>query len=185
MIPSLRRVGFRTFTERLALGLVVTFVTVVLAGCTDADGDISRASPASASSAQAGGSANFVARMDALLADVNQVKDPGAVVSVPARPTVVQRQHGVQTMIIRDEDAGTWTPGKYRLVVRCAGEGVLVAHLSLGGRSNIRQLDACTAATMTDAVEVQLDQPAHNSVVVIVPAGESMAAVGYQIEKVG
>lgn len=165
-----------------ALGLVVTGV---LAGCTEGDGDVTRASPAPTSSSQASGSTDFVARMDGLMAAVNKVQDPSAVVSVPARPTVVQRQQGVQTMIIRDEDAGAWGPGKYRLVVRCAGEGLLVAHLSLGGRSNIRELDACTAATMTDTVEVQVDRATHNSVVVIVPAGESMAAVAYQIEKVG
>ncbi|NYG07449.1 hypothetical protein BJ986_001936 [Phycicoccus badiiscoriae] len=131
-------------------------------------------------------SASFVARMDALMASVNRLQDAdgGAVVSVPARPTVVQRPTGLQTMIIRDEDAGAWRPGTYRLVVRCAGEGVLVAHFSLGERSVIRQLDACTAATSTDSLELSIDRAAQKSVVVVVPAGESMGAVGYQVHKV-
>ena len=62
---------------------------------------------------------------------------------------------------------------------------MLVARFCLGERSAIRQLDDCTAASSTVAVEVELDRVARNSVVVIVPAGESMAAVSYQIEKVG
>jgi hypothetical protein len=122
--------------------------------------------------------------MDALMASVNRMQDSDAVVSVPARPTVVQRTTGLQTMIIRDEDAGAWAPGTYRLVVRCAGEGVLVAHFSLGKRSVIRQLNDCEATTSTDSLELTLDQAAQKSVVVVVPAGESMGAVGYQIEKV-
>jgi hypothetical protein len=122
--------------------------------------------------------------MDALMVSVNRMQDADAVVSVPARPTVVQRTTGLQTMIIRDEDAGAWAPGTYRLVVRCAGEGVLVAHFSLGMRSVIRQLNDCAATTSTDSLELTLDQAAQKSVVVVVPAGESMGAVGYQIEKV-
>jgi hypothetical protein len=123
--------------------------------------------------------------MDALMASVNRVQDSDAVVSVAARPTVVQRGTGVQTMIIRDEDAGEWAPGTYRLVVRCAGEGVLVAHFSLGEQSVIRQLNACAPTTSTDSLELKLGQAAQKSVVVVVPAGESMGAVGYQIRKVG
>ena len=122
--------------------------------------------------------------MDALLASVNGVQDSGAVVSVPARPTVVQHATGVQAMIIRDEDAGPWTPGRYRLVVRCAGEGVLVAHFALGERSVIRQLSACAATPSTDSLDLQIDDAAQKSVVVLVPAGESMGAVGYAIERI-
>ena len=122
--------------------------------------------------------------MDALRALVDSAQDSDAVVSVPARPTVVQRATGVQTMIIRDEDEGSWAPGTYRLVVRCAGEGVLLAHFSLGERSVIRQLNPCAATTTTDSLELALDQAAPKSVVVLAAAGESMAAVGYQIQKV-
>jgi hypothetical protein len=154
-------------------------IALVAAGCTE---DHLRPS---SSSSMTSSSAQFVARMDALMASVNSVQDPDAVVSVPARPTVVQRATGVQTMIIRDEDAGTWAPGKYRLVVRCAGEGVLVAHFSLGERSAIRQLKTCARTTSTDSLELALDDAAHRSVVVIVPAGESMGAVGYAIQKIG
>jgi hypothetical protein len=118
------------------------------------------------------------------MALVNSAPDSDAVVSVPARPTVIQRATGLQTMIIRDEDEGAWAPGTYRLVVRCAGEGVLVAHFSLGDRSVIRQLNPCAATTTTDALELTLDRAAPKSVVVLVPAGESMGAVGYQIQKV-
>lgn len=164
----------------LALGLVMV---IAVPGCTEADGGGSGS--LSTASKSASSSAEFAARMDALIATANQVQDASAVVSVPARPTVVQRQRGIQTMIIRDEDAGAWAPGRYRLVVRCAGEGVLVAHFSLGERSVIRQLNDCAAASSTDALEVKLDRAARNSVVVVVPAGESMAAVSYQIQKVG
>jgi hypothetical protein len=177
---STRLARWRVATGQLALGLVMT---LVVAGCTDPDAGASRSSPSPTT--RASSSAQFAARMDALMATVDKVQDSSAVVSVPARPTVVQRQRGVQTMIIRDEDAGAWAPGRYRLVVRCAGEGVLVAHFSLGERSVVRQLNGCEAATSTDALEVELDRVARNSVVVLVPAGESMAAVGYQIHKVG
>ena len=170
---------WRVASGQFAVGLVIT---LVVPGCTDADAGHSSSS--SSSTTTVSSSVEFVARMDALMAAVNKVQDSSAVVSVPARPTVVQHQRGVQTMIIRDEDAGAWAPGRYRLVVRCAGEGVLVAHFSLGERSVIRQLMDCAAATRTDALEIELDRVARNSVVVVVPAGESMAAVGYQIQKV-
>lgn len=163
--------------------LVLTFGA---SACTGAQaGPPARSSPPELSTTTSS-SASFVARMDALMASVNrlQAADGGAVVSVPARPTVVLRPVGVQTMIIRDEDAGAWGPGTYHLVVRCAGEGVLVAHFSLGERSVIRQLNACTATTSTDSIELSIDRAAQKSVVVVVPAGESMGAVGYQVHKV-
>ena len=170
-----RTARWRAATRRLAVGLAVTLVA---SACTGADAGAPRSSTTTT------GSADFVARMDALMASVNRVQDTDAVVSVPARPTVVQGATGVQAMIIRDEDAGTWAPGTYRLVVRCAGEGVLVAHFSLGQRSVIRQLSECQATTSTDSLELTLDQAAQKSIVVVVPAGESMGAVGYQIRKV-
>lgn len=176
MSRSARAARWLVATGPLSVGLVMTLVA---SGCTGADAGTSGSSPTTSSSA------DFMARMDALIASVNGVQDSNAVVSVPARPTVVQRASGTQTMIIRDEDAGAWAPGTYRLVVRCAGEGVLVAHFSLGERSVIRQLNACSATTSTDSLELKLDQAAQKSVVVVVPAGESMGAVGYQIQKVG
>ena len=155
-------------------------MTLVASACTGSDAGKPSPPPTTTSS-----SAAFAARMDVLMASVNRVQDESAVVTVPARPTVVQRTTGVQTMIIRDEDAGTWPAGTYRLVVRCAGEGVLVAHFSLGDRSVIRQLNDCAGTTSTDALELVLDRAAPKSVVVLVPAGKSMAAVGYQIHKIG
>lgn len=177
MSHSARGARWRVATGPLTVGLVMTLVA---SACTGADVGTSGSSPTTTS-----GSADFVARMDGLMASVNEVQDSNAVVTVPARPTVVQRGTGVQTMMIRDEDAGAWAPGTYRLVVRCAGEGVLVAHFSLGDRSMIRQLNACAATTSTDSLELKLHQAAQKSVVVVVPAGESMGAVGYQIQKVG
>ena len=178
MSHSPRGARWRVATWPLAVGLVMTLVA---SACTGAGGGTSASSPTTTTS----GSADFVARMDGLMASVNEVQDSNAVVTVPARPTVVQRGTGVQTMIIRDEDAGAWPPGTYRLVVRCAGEGVLVAHFSLGDRSMIRQLNACAATTSTDFLELKLPHAAQKSVVVVGPAGESMGAVGYQIQKVG
>ncbi len=127
--------------------------------------------------------ADFAARLDPLLAAVNKLQDATAIVSVPARPTVVQRVGGVQTMVIQDEDRGAWSPGTYRLVVRCAGEGSIVAHFSIDGNSIVRQLTPCAAAPSTDVLELKLTQPGKRSVVVLIPAGESMAAVGYQIQR--
>jgi len=161
----------------LIVGLVMTLVA---SACTGSDAGKPSPPPTTTSS-----STDFTARIEALIASVNETQDSNAVVRIPARPTVVQRTTGVQTMIMRDEDAGTWPAGTYRLVVRCAGEGVLVAHFSLGDRSVIRQLNDCAATTNTDALELALDRAAPKSVVVLVPAVESMAAVGYQIHKIG
>ncbi len=91
----------------------------------------------------------------------------------------------VQTVVIQDEDSSTWHKGSYRLVVRCAGEASLVAHFSLDGHSAVRQLQPCSPHGSVDQIEVRIGVDARLGKVVIVPAGESRAAVGYAIQKVG
>jgi hypothetical protein len=127
------------------------------------------------------------AAMSALVAKVDEqlASDKAtAVASASARPTVVQRGSQLQTMIIHDEDNSTWAKGTYRLVVRCAGEASLVAHFSLDGASEIRQLTPCTPLGVVDQIELKIAADAKLGKILIIPAGESEAAVGYAIQKV-
>lgn len=100
-----------------------------------------------------------------------------------ARPTLGQQGSQLQTMVIHDEDRGAWPKGRYRFVVRCVGQASLVAHFSLDATSAIKELPPCSPSGTVDQLEVTIGADAHLSKVVIVPAGQSMAAVGYAIQR--
>ena len=100
--------------------------------------------------------------MDALVRAANTAQEGSpALVTAGARPTVVEKPAGLQTMVIRDEDSSTWKPGAYQLLVTCAGAGVLVAHFSLDGQSAVRELRPCDSGVSTDTLDVAITTPAH------------------------
>lgn len=106
------------------------------------------------------------------------------VVATGARPTITEQSGRVTTMVIRDEGANVWAKGNYRLVIYCAGTGTLYAYFELGGESEIQELLPCAPTVSTGTVDLALPNDASASKVMIIPAGETEAAVAYQIQRV-
>ncbi|HEU5222773.1 MAG TPA: hypothetical protein VFU07_03735 [Candidatus Lumbricidophila sp.] len=87
-------------------------------------------------------------------------------------------------MIIHDADNSDWPAGRYRLTAVCAGFGSIVANFGIGAYGEVKELAPCTNAGSVDYVEIELPTTATGLTVVLVPAGDSRAAVGYTIQKI-
>jgi hypothetical protein len=98
-----------------------------------------------------------------------------------ARPTVAENGQGVQTMVIKDQDEKTWRPGHYRLVVHCVGTGQLHAVLQLGARSQSGQLP-CAATPQVATVDITSSAATAGMTVHIIPVGDTVAGVAYQVQ---
>jgi hypothetical protein len=101
--------------------------------------------------------------------------------SAGARPTLVQRDSVVQSMIIRDEAEREWKAGRYRLVSYCFGEGTLYATLRIGTTMNSTQIRCDTKGTMT-TIDVKTVAVSSGMAVIIAPVGTTAAAVSYHME---
>lgn len=162
---------------------VLVIVAVGLSGCPQTgDGSGGRlSSPVVASSAPA----TMVAQMAQYLRDADRanVRTDNTLVLATARPTVTVQNSELIPMLIRDEGKDRWKAGNYRLVVYCVGTGTVVARLGLGAQSAVSELPTCTPTVTTGIVELTLPDPATNSSVLIIPAGNAQAAIAYQIQK--
>lgn len=168
--------------ERKTPALVVMFMFgCALSGCTSGNPTDPRVSAPGVPSGKQ--SSEPLASLLKLV-DQNMAERPkGTIISVAARPTVVTQGAQRQTMIIRDEDQAKWATGRYRLTVRCAGKGDLVAHFSIDDRAVVKQLSPCAPTMSIDYVDLSVIQSGKVSTIVIVPVGETVAAVGYDITK--
>ncbi|MGN9813285.1 hypothetical protein ACTMSW_28525 [Micromonospora sp. BQ11] len=90
---------------------------------------------------------------------------------------------GTAPQAIRDESAEEWPAGDYRLVVRCAGQGVVVARLRLGGTATGEESLTCDPSGGTVTVDVRLASSATGSAVSITPTGTTEAMVSYRIQR--
>lgn len=116
------------------------------------------------------------------LANEANVEDQTTLVHAAARPTVLYQESSQQTMVIRDEDESSWGPGNYRLVVYCVGEGVLYAHLGIGGRSKVEELPPCSDDITTGVVDLHIPEEVSGLTVIIIPVGPVEAAISYQLQ---
>lgn len=117
------------------------------------------------------------------MAKVDSLRNTDAMVSAPARPTVRPAAAGTRTMVIRDEDAARWQSGRYRFTFHCAGEGSVVAHVSFGAASVIRELAPCRPEGATDTLVLRAPTPVDTSTVMIIPVGPTEAAIGYDVTR--
>ncbi|MEO3745947.1 hypothetical protein [Plantactinospora sp. B5E13] len=165
------------------IGVVLVIALLGVTGCTG-DGEGPDAEP-SGPTTIAGASTTISDQMPHYLreADRANARTEHTVVSTAARPTVTLQDSELMTMVIRDEGQDRWEAGNYRLVVYCVGAGTIYAHFSLGERSEVTELPTCTPTVTTGIVELTLPDPATNSSVLIIPAGNAQAAIAYQIQK--
>lgn len=98
-----------------------------------------------------------------------------------ARPTIADTGQGPQTMVIRDQDEKEWKAGRYRLVVYCVGEGELYSILQIGATSQSGSLP-CAATPQVVTVQIDLLKDATGMTVHIVPVGDTVAGVAYQVQ---
>ncbi len=160
--------------------IAVLAATATITGCSTSAGK--PAGPAAPSAA----SASIPADMAKYIEQTNKANEhvAEALTSANARPTVADQSGRTRTMVIRDEGGETLEPGRYRLVVYCTGSGTLYATFRLGQKSQISELPPCETHPTTGVIELSLDGQVIESSVIIMPAGNALAAVAYQIQRV-
>lgn len=173
----------RTPGPRMAAVGCAAILVLSLVGCADSSGV--KGGPATASDPSRP-LLSGASDLTALVGTVQRAQDEdplsrSARVAAGARPTVVESGGARQTMVIHDEDEARWQAGSYRLVVRCAGAGRLVAFIGIGGNARIKELAPCTPTVSVDYVNIAVPRTAAKGEVVITPVGDTRAAVVYQI----
>lgn len=158
----------------------LSLAALAAAGCT---GGGTPAAPAPSVTAATPGVSPEMPRFLTAADDAN-AEGPTTVIRAGARPTVVEENSRVQTMVIRDESSSSFAKGDYRLVVRCAGAGTLYAHFAIGKASTIEELKTCgTPTATTSAVSLSVPTDADRLSVIIMPIGNAQAAVAYQVQR--
>jgi hypothetical protein len=175
-----------TVARRITGGAALLALLAGVSACTgDDDRGAAQSSPASSASTGPSAAAPNDAEMQQyrMAVDDANANVAATIIAAGGRPTVVRQGAQANTMVIRDEGAEAWQAGNYRLVVYCAGSGTLYANFRLGSTAQIEELPPCSPSVTTGAVSLRLAAAAKGSAVIIIPAGNTNAAVSYQIQR--
>ncbi|MHC6177501.1 hypothetical protein [Glutamicibacter endophyticus] len=124
-------------------------------------------------------------KLDAEVDKLDHLLDDGAehLVASVAHPTATGSTAEPRTIPLINQDASTWSPGKYELVVRCVGSGQIYPVLTIGSQTIAGEIASCAEPGGEQQLNLTLEQSAENSRVTIIPVGDTRAAVGYVIDR--